>query len=179
MKPEKQSCPARDGWGPWERGKDLDLWITTRWGTRWHRWWERVAHGAGPTASERSRRFASWFNDWLQSSWRRRLRLKFPRLWFLPSNWHQGGTYWAHAPELMPRSCSFCGCAHPDDVQKLLDAGWQVHVCDNRAKCYIQPPDGYGPVPPVKIKTYHCTPDFVAELNKHRYVWQPPPGIDK
>lgn len=108
-------------------------------------------------------------NSWLQSDGVRKFKRMFPWLgWLLPYGWVIGGTYWTGDEALMPRSCSFCGCAHPDDVMKLLDAGWKVEVCDSRVKCYINPPDGRGPVPPVKIKTYHCTSEQVKRLNECR-----------
>jgi hypothetical protein len=165
MKAEKQTCPARSGFGPWDHAEGLDRWRTDRWGNWLTRWWEHVAHGAGDGDHARAMRI----NHWLQSDGVRRFKRRVPLLGkLLPYGLTIGGTYWVGDKKLMPRSCSFCGSSHPEDVMKLLDAGWKVEVCDNRGKCYVRPPNSYGPVPPVKVKTYHCTEEQIKRLNECR-----------
>lgn len=64
-----------------------------------------------------------------------------------------------------PRTCSFCGGAHPDDVNALLREGWLVDPTDKHYKRYLAEPDGTQPVPPVKVYTMHFTAEQVTEFN--------------
>ena len=38
------------------------------------------------------------------------------------------------------RTCSFCGGAHPEDVIRLLEAGWEDERTDKPYKGYLHPP---------------------------------------
>lgn len=149
MKSEKQTCPARNGFGPWEKKPNLDHWGRSRWGSPLSRWWEQV-----------NRRVSNLYNEWKRARGR-------------GCSLRYGGTHWPIAAHWKPRACSFCGCSHPDDVMKLLELGWVVDVCDNNGKCYVSPPNGNGPVPPVKVKTYHCTKEHVVRLNASRRGYSP------
>lgn len=55
----------------------------------------------------------------------------------------------------MPRSCSFCGGIHPDDAIRLVREGWKVEATGKFYKRYLNPPDGLGVVPPVKLYVFH------------------------
>lgn len=39
-----------------------------------------------------------------------------------------------------PRTCSFCGSLHPDDVIELLEDGWELDPTTKRYKYYLNPP---------------------------------------
>lgn len=94
------------------------------------------------------------------------------------NSWHRYDQ-WRRWPEGFdpPRTCSFCGGAHPDDVIALIERGWEVDGTDKAYKRYLEPP-GYraqarrwterlhdasveigseivGPVPPVKVYGWH------------------------
>lgn len=91
-------------------------------------------------------------------------------------SWHIGWeTYWPSPP----RTCSFCGCAHPADVIEMMKEGWEAEVAKPGRKWYLNPPgtqecrekmlkgmranpnniinEGRTPVPPVKIYAAHLT----------------------
>ena len=100
-----------------------------------------------------------------------------------------------HFPEgfRKPRTCSFCGGAHPDDVMELIKAGWEVDPSDKSYKTYVHPPgnvtqtykdlernfvqDPLTPMeraqrirdvtPPIKLYAQHISPEQLAELNTH------------
>jgi len=92
-----------------------------------------------------------------------------------------------------PRTCSFCGGAHPEDVFKLIEEGWELDKTDKCYKAYLMPPGTaqavqatlrairaskggalddsripsvWSPVPPVKIYTMHFNKDQVDQLNQ-------------
>jgi hypothetical protein len=98
-----------------------------------------------------------------------------------------GNVLWCYAGE-QPRTCSFCGGAHPEDVIALLRAGWTVDGTDKAYKRYLDPP-GYrasveawlqarqlglpdpaiervpAPVPPVKVYVQHFTADQIERFD--------------
>jgi len=94
---------------------------------------------------------------------------------------------------LKPRTCSFCGGAHPRDVIALLNSGWEVEGTTKGYKRYLHPP-GYtaymeqwlayhrsqyaddkplpkptvkfvDPIPPVKVYVYHFSEAEINEFN--------------
>jgi len=52
--------------------------------------------------------------------------------------WGRDGTIWVWGP--VPRTCSYCACVHPEDVDALIAAGWTVQRSDKGYKCYMYPP---------------------------------------
>ena len=73
-----------------------------------------------------------------------------------------GGEQWPPG-EPKPRSCSYCGSAHPEDVILLHRRGWVAF--QGRGKTYIEPPESLvRPVPPVKMNAAHANP-FIDRLN--------------
>ncbi len=69
---------------------------------------------------------------------------------------YSGGTCWRWP--WAPRTCSFCGSAHPGDVRQLLAEGWTVEHTGKGYKAYLRPPrDLFSPVPPVKIYSWHVS----------------------
>jgi len=98
-------------------------------------------------------------------------------------NWMRGGERWEWPWQ--PRTCSYCGGAHPDDILRLLGEGWEVDVTDKSYKRYIQPPrtdtrrvflgtgcEGHEiperpwhPVPPVKLYVQHFDEKQVELFN--------------
>lgn len=99
-----------------------------------------------------------------------------------------GGTRW---PEMFPRprTCSGCGCIHPDDAMALLaDFGWEVEHSSKHYKAYLHPPgyhaymatireavgrrawptpDHVDPIPPVKVYAQHFTRGQLKDLNAY------------
>lgn len=92
-----------------------------------------------------------------------------------------------------PRTCSFCGCVHPDDLFRLLEEGWEDELTTKRYKGYLQPPgyhqalnvglrkmrkeglEGFNrrpsvspPNPPAKFYTHHLSAEQIAKLNERR-----------
>lgn len=66
-----------------------------------------------------------------------------------------------------PRTCSFCGSVHPDDLVDLLKKGWRVGNTDKSYKKYIEAPIGYkSPIPPLKLYVMHCSQEQINKLNK-------------
>lgn len=91
-----------------------------------------------------------------------------------------------------PRTCSYCGGAHPEDAIKLMEQGWEVEATTKSYKRYMQPPgfagwfaqmleqidpkqpmskqlEGYGvksPVPPVKLYIEHFTDEQIDRFNQ-------------
>lgn len=134
---ERQTCPRRmDEFGPWERRAGLDLWVARPWGVKPVReflyWWHN-----GPVGDA-----IAWWNNLVWAHWRARGTPMhgwwyFLRMHCLPSD-SRGGTQWAWPWQ--PRVCSFCGGAHPVDVIRLLDEGWETEWSDKGYKAYLQPP---------------------------------------
>jgi len=63
--------------------------------------------------------------------------------------WEDGEQRWSIDKEYVkwewfwkPRTCSYCGCIHVEDVIKLLKEGWEISNTDKPYKYYIEPP-GY------------------------------------
>lgn len=63
-----------------------------------------------------------------------------------------------------PRTCSFCGSVHPDDLLALVKAGWTCEMSTKRYKSYWHPPKGQV-IPPVKLYSNHVTQEQAKELN--------------
>ncbi len=150
---QKSTCPSRvNEFGPWERGEGLDAWETDRWGTKLGRaisWW----YHNGPIGNFlRQINRALWERGW------HGLRNRLP-------NPYQGGTQWRWPRA--PRTCSFCGCAHPDDVIQLLEEGWRLERTTKGYKHYVEPPrsSGWSPVPPVKLYGARVSEAQVDRIN--------------
>lgn len=81
-----------------------------------------------------------------------------------------------------PRTCSFCGCVHPEDALKLIEEKWMAERTDKGYKAYLHPPGylggltetlvnmragvdpveaikniGWSPIPPTKLYRWHFT----------------------
>lgn len=150
----------------WERG---------RWGTALERRLEQLWHH-GP-AGRAIKRLRNRLWD--------RSRVTGDRRWSrwanrLPMLYESGGTCWEWP--WSPRTCNYCGGAHPDDVLRLMREGWEVEGTTKVYKRYLNPPGiaaryaeyyagkpvtpgGWSPVPPVKIYVEHFTPAQVNEFN--------------
>lgn len=98
-----------------------------------------------------------------------------------------GNVLWCYPGE-QPRTCSFCGCVHPDDAVALIRAGWTCEATTKGYKRYLEPP-GYAawhlktlrevsvqdwgktkppypsPIPPVKLYTMHFSAEQVEAFN--------------
>ena len=155
----KQTCPDRNGPGPWDKRPNLDRWETNRWSRHgipaWRLWLEEV----WTKIKSRGRRTLSISRD--MDKWKSPLR--------------------------PPRSCSFCGGIHPEDALYLLENGWEVEGTGKSYKRYLEPP-GYhenirrcideirsrseklppfwDPTPPVKLYTSHFTDEQVERFNE-------------
>lgn len=86
-----------------------------------------------------------------------------------PDHWELGrwdNGVWPHPFEL-PRTCSFCGAAHPEDVLRLMrEKHWYPEATDKRYKRYLKPPEhSVSPVPPVKIYAQHWSSDQIEQFN--------------
>jgi len=70
-------------------------------------------------------------------------------------------------PGMAPRTCSFCGGAHPDDVVGMVrGGGWRLGSTDKAYKYYLNPADERRkPVPPVKVYLQHFDDEARASLN--------------
>lgn len=103
--------------------------------------------------------------------------------------WRTGDEKWgvAHNKDAVfpdayeaPRTCSYCGSAHPEDVLKLLNAKWDHEKATGKEyKGYLYPPgyiaqilkprgekpDVRGTSPMVKFYTMHFDSSQLAELN--------------
>lgn len=88
-----------------------------------------------------------------------------------------------------PRSCSFCGSVHPDDLIVLLEMDWEYEPSTKGYKSYWNPPgtqarykevlaeikrrelhklgepNHVSPVPPVKMYGNHVTEGHVEKIN--------------
>ena len=87
-----------------------------------------------------------------------------------------------------PRTCSFCGSVHADDLLELVKQGWTLEPSTKGYKTYWHPP-GFAayvdqfigqietgmvpektaryvePTPPVKLYSNHLTPEQASMLN--------------
>lgn len=66
-----------------------------------------------------------------------------------------------------PRTCSFCGGVHPDDLEHLVyELGWHFEPTDKHYKLYLEPPLGTRPlpVPPVKVYAWHTYSGQITRL---------------
>jgi len=187
---ERQTCPRRMGeFGPWKFSGGLDWWRRNEWGSRWRRRLIYWLHN-GPLA-KRARLICDW-------GWAVARRRDFDRLGMLARliaerfNWYQGGTRWEWPWQ--PRTCSFCGGAHPDDILQLMRERWEIEGTDKGYKRYVQPPgssarheafivhmrdnakrmrepaegwrsEGWSPVPPVKLYVQHFSEEQVKRFN--------------
>ena len=83
------------------------------------------------------------------------------------ARWPEG---WAAGQRILydkPRTCSYCGGAHPDDVIALMERGWWVEATDKNYKRYLHAPSGLPePSPPVKIYVQHFSEAQVDRFNK-------------
>jgi hypothetical protein len=178
-----QTCPRRlHECGPWEHLPERDEWVADRWLT------DRVAAAARQAAQDR---------HWLDGENRGRAeRNQPPRTQEdFDKHVHRGphNDLWLFAAFGPPRTCSFCGGCHPEDVLRLLEAGWELESTDKNYKRYLQPPgyhahmDGYfqslqdafrkpgeierppafwHPTPPVKVYLVHFSQDQIDQANR-------------
>lgn len=110
--------------------------------------------------------------------------------------WREGAEHWGHRdsdkwPEgfTKPRTCSYCGSVHPDDLIALVEQGWEFDPSTKSYKSYWQPPgfiermnaalrditqlvDGrlgeprhVSPVPPVKLYHNHLRAEQADRIN--------------
>lgn len=115
-----------------------------------------------------------------------------------PDHWEPGTLRWCldssdrwPEGEPMPRTCSYCGGGHPDDLLALLARGWALDASTKSYKAYLEPPGGEArrvalrcairghgefphpmpktdhpsPVPPVKLYADHFTKGQLDRLN--------------
>ncbi len=106
-----------------------------------------------------------------------------------PDRWEPGDARWNAqrpwpGPGPAPRTCSFCGGVHPDDVLTLLrDHAWESHGTDKSYKKYLEPPGTRAahqalmrtgqraadaprsPTPPAKVYLQHWTDEQMAHAN--------------
>jgi len=77
-----------------------------------------------------------------------------------------GNTYWEWGTQ--PRTCSFCGSVHPDDLVQLLRHGWRLEPSDKGYKFYVEPevhrPSGL--IPPAKFYRMHASPEQIEEIHR-------------
>lgn len=152
--PDRANSPFQEG----TRSPFPDRWRKNEWG-----WgpWRRLKYWmhSGPKAQA--------FNDWLQSGWRGRWR----RFRLLPTHWSLGGTKWDWPWQ--PRTCSYCGSAHPDDVLQLLLEGWEHEKASGKNyKGYLNPPGA---------REYRVKLDTMLEKRNQvmvgQAVWEQPPEV--
>ena len=157
---EVQTCGRRmSEYGPWEMSEHLDWWETNR--------WLSPEMAAAELAKKREAAAAEY------EATKGRYQVHYSnddRAWL--------------SPLPIPRTCSFCGSVHPEDLIKLLEAGWEI----DRAKSYklsVHPPGwsksivplpetefvpdgpaqpkGWSPTPCVKFYMQHVTSSAQAE----------------
>lgn len=175
---DAQTCPRRTGeFGPWPHGENLDHWRTDRWVT--------TAASARDRADAEDRRLLADLNAV------RAGRGEPPRtLAAYQATIHRSphGDLWLPEwPAPVPRTCSFCGGCHPEDVLRLMAAGWESEATDKWYKRYLHPPGfhahiaaaaaapggpGAGflsfpdPIPPVKVYVMHFTDAQIDRFNR-------------
>lgn len=71
----------------------------------------------------------------------------------------------------VPRTCSFCGSVHPDDVVRLIGEGWFVEIAKGY-KIYLHPP-GYEAAYKARIRQIRGE---IAESEVPK-VWSPFPCV--
>lgn len=98
----------------------------------------------------RRRTWIDWLRNRLSAVGRWRETVGTPT----PTCRSSGGIFWPEG-EPRPRTCSYCGGAHPDDAIALIMRGWEVETTGKSYKLYLRPPGPRSPVPPVKVYTYH------------------------
>lgn len=96
-------------------------------------------------------------------------------------------------PSAPPRTCSYCGGCLPEDVLRLLQAGWELESTDKSYKRYLQPPgyhahmnayfdtlkdafvrpgemavmpEFWHPTPPVKVYVAHFSNEQIDRANQ-------------
>lgn len=147
--------------GPWEHVENLDHWRKDRWNA------DEEAVKA-EHAREDAEQLASGQGKINRGPWNDR--------WL-----------WSWGPA---RSCSFCGCVHPEDALNLLKEGWESETTGKSYKRYLHPPGwktwceafsasikdvnrepGQGvpsiwePTPPMKLYVQHMSDDQIKEYN--------------
>lgn len=91
------------------------------------------------------------------------------------NRWKKGIFFWRRSyvkwpGSWYPRTCSYCGGIHPEDVLRLRQEGWSFEFTDKRYKLYCHPsgwPETYAN-PPVKVYLQHFTDDQFAALKEGR-----------
>lgn len=186
---ESHTCRRRmNELGPQDRSEGLDFWERGRWGWKWLRELNYWVHNGWP--GERARQIREW-------GWAVYRKAGYPKsgpAWWAKRiaeafNWYQGGDTWKW--QWQPRTCSYCGGAHPDDVLKLMRQDWEVEATTKGYKRYLQPPghrarhnaimarmrdheDPFGPglpetwspVPPVKVYVQHFNDEQIRRFNE-------------
>lgn len=87
--------------------------------------------------------------------------------------WRNGRERWnedSNWPSALskPRTCSYCGGAHPDDVIPLLVAGWHLETTDKPYKFYVRPSsssESAEPTPCVKVYLMHWSQEQVMRAD--------------
>ena len=125
-------------------------------------------------------------DEWWENSW----VLDLDKLQHEQATLAAGGTCWRW--DWMPRTCSYCGSLHPEDVLKLLAEGWEHEKATGKNyKGYLHPP-GYhdhcqrvlgaigdeaaeqkvfaeskfwSPVPCTKLYIMHFSKEQIGQLN--------------
>lgn len=65
-----------------------------------------------------------------------------------------------------PRTCSYCGSAHPEDLMELVKLGWVCEMSTKPYKSYWNPPKGQiGAIPPVKLYNNHVNQEWAEKVN--------------
>lgn len=176
----EQLCPRRA-----YRDTNVDWWERNRWGSPLWRELKYWIHNGAPS------QLASRIREWGWESARRRGFDRAGRIarWIGERfNWYTGGTTWRW--HWQPRTCSYCGGAHPDDILRLIYEGWEVEETTKAYKRYIEPPRvgtqtlegpycaihesdpirvairNWHAVPPVKLYVQHFSDAQIEEFNK-------------
>lgn len=80
-------------------------------------------------------------------------------------------------PGPLPRSCSFCGGAHPDDVIALIEAGWEAEQSTKGYKLYLNPPGTVAARRKLRAEVNSGTDMVDAMEESTERVWQPVPPV--